>query len=209
VKIEAGYNVTFNNAQEVPIVLMLSVHPSRQHDLPTDHRIEFSPCVKPRYYLDGFGNICTRSGMANNFGTLTRRSAVPAKSGASGKCRDATRKSCRRGRKQDQTLADGKDEKAAGHNIISCPKVFCGEHCCGHHKSRAVDRPQYTLHILSRYHGPSPAEATRAPQCRRLHDLEGNGHDGILDASRRTALTHSAITLTYWSSGGSRAENPA
>jgi transglutaminase-like putative cysteine protease len=60
VKIEAGYDIAFNSAQEVPIVLMLSVHPSRQHDLLTDHRIELSPEIKSRDYLDAFGNICTR-----------------------------------------------------------------------------------------------------------------------------------------------------
>jgi transglutaminase-like putative cysteine protease len=60
VKIEAGYDIAFNFAQEVPIVLMLSVHPSRQPDLLTEHRIELSPAVKSRDYLDAFGNICTR-----------------------------------------------------------------------------------------------------------------------------------------------------
>jgi len=60
VKIEAGYDIAFNFAQEVPIVLMLSVHPSRQPDLLTDHRIELSPAVESRDYLDAFGNICTR-----------------------------------------------------------------------------------------------------------------------------------------------------
>jgi transglutaminase-like putative cysteine protease len=39
---------------------MLSVHPSRQSDLLTEHRISFSPNVASRNYLDVFGNICTR-----------------------------------------------------------------------------------------------------------------------------------------------------
>jgi hypothetical protein len=43
VRIEAGYDIAFNCAQEVPIVLMLSVHPSRQPDLLTEHRMELSP----------------------------------------------------------------------------------------------------------------------------------------------------------------------
>ncbi len=59
-KIEAGYDIAFNFAQEVPIVLMLSVHPSRQLDLLTEHRIELSPAVTSRDYLDAFGNVCTR-----------------------------------------------------------------------------------------------------------------------------------------------------
>ncbi len=59
-KIEAGYDIAFNCAEDVPVVLMLSVHPSRQPDLLTDHRIELSPAVELRDYLDAFGNICTR-----------------------------------------------------------------------------------------------------------------------------------------------------
>lgn len=42
------------------MVLMLSVHPSRQADLVTDHTIRVYPDVAPRDYLDVFGNICTR-----------------------------------------------------------------------------------------------------------------------------------------------------
>jgi transglutaminase-like putative cysteine protease len=60
VKIEAGYDIAFNCIQELPMVLMLSVHPSRQADLLTEHAIRFSPTVTPRTYLDSFGNVCTR-----------------------------------------------------------------------------------------------------------------------------------------------------
>jgi transglutaminase-like putative cysteine protease len=60
VKIEAGYDVAFNCAQNVPMLLMLSVHPSRQQDLLTEHRISFSPDTRSRDYLDAFGNVCTR-----------------------------------------------------------------------------------------------------------------------------------------------------
>ena len=59
-KIRAGYNIAFNCLEEVPILLMLSVHPSRQHDLLTDHVIQFSPNVEARNFRDAFGNICTR-----------------------------------------------------------------------------------------------------------------------------------------------------
>jgi transglutaminase-like putative cysteine protease len=59
-KIRAGYEIAFNCFQEVPMVLMLSVHPSRQADLLTDHSIRVYPDVAPRDYLDVFGNICTR-----------------------------------------------------------------------------------------------------------------------------------------------------
>jgi transglutaminase-like putative cysteine protease len=60
VKIEAGYDISFQCGQDVPIVLMLSVHPARQQDLLTEHRISFSPGVRSRNYLDIFGNVCTR-----------------------------------------------------------------------------------------------------------------------------------------------------
>ncbi|MBR0939440.1 transglutaminase family protein [Bradyrhizobium jicamae] len=59
-KIEAGYDIAFQCVQDVPMVLMLSVHPSRQQDLLIKHRIQFSPNVRARDYLDSFGNIFTR-----------------------------------------------------------------------------------------------------------------------------------------------------
>jgi transglutaminase-like putative cysteine protease len=59
-KIRAGYDIAFNCFQDVPMILMLSVHPSRQRDLRTDQRIRLSPDVDARDYLDVFGNICTR-----------------------------------------------------------------------------------------------------------------------------------------------------
>jgi transglutaminase-like putative cysteine protease len=59
-KIRAGYHIAFECYQNTPITLMLSVHPDRQPDLLGEHRITFSPSVASRYYLDTFGNICTR-----------------------------------------------------------------------------------------------------------------------------------------------------
>ena len=60
VKIEAGYEIAFQCAHNVPMLLMLSVHPERQTDLLTEHRVCLSPDVRARDYLDAFGNICTR-----------------------------------------------------------------------------------------------------------------------------------------------------
>ena len=59
-KIRAGYNIAFESYQNTPITLMLSVHPDRQSDLLSEHRITFSPSVASRDYLDTFGNTCTR-----------------------------------------------------------------------------------------------------------------------------------------------------
>jgi transglutaminase-like putative cysteine protease len=59
-KIRAGYDIAFNCFQEVPMLLMLSVHPSRQQDLLTEHAIRFSPNAEARDFRDAFGNVCTR-----------------------------------------------------------------------------------------------------------------------------------------------------
>jgi transglutaminase-like putative cysteine protease len=59
-RIEAGYNISFQCPQETAMVLILSVHPDRQHDLLSNHAIRLSAGVTARDYLDGFGNICTR-----------------------------------------------------------------------------------------------------------------------------------------------------
>ena len=59
-KIHAGYDIAYDLPQPTSIVLMLTVHPSRAHDLLTPDDIRFSPSVESRDYLDSFGNICTR-----------------------------------------------------------------------------------------------------------------------------------------------------
>ncbi|WP_342736268.1 transglutaminase family protein [Bradyrhizobium sp. B117] len=59
-KIEVGYNIAFKCSQNVPLLLMLSVHPSRQRDLLTKDEPSFTPDVAARNYLDAFGNVCTR-----------------------------------------------------------------------------------------------------------------------------------------------------
>jgi transglutaminase-like putative cysteine protease len=59
-KIEAGYDIAFHCPNETAMILMLSVHPDRQHDFLTNHTIQFSAGVSARDYRDQFGNICTR-----------------------------------------------------------------------------------------------------------------------------------------------------
>ena len=59
-KIRAGYEIAYECPQPTPMVLMLSVHPSRMADLAAPHRITFDPPVAARDYRDDFGNICTR-----------------------------------------------------------------------------------------------------------------------------------------------------
>ncbi|MBC7584716.1 MAG: transglutaminase family protein [Tardiphaga sp.] len=59
-QIFAGYDIAFQCYQETPMILMLSIHPSREADLLTPHRVTFSQDVQARDYLDMFGNTCTR-----------------------------------------------------------------------------------------------------------------------------------------------------
>jgi hypothetical protein len=59
-KIRAGYEIAFNCLQQVPMLLMLSVHPSRRSDLLSEDKIEFLPKVQARDFKDAFGNICSR-----------------------------------------------------------------------------------------------------------------------------------------------------
>ncbi len=59
-KIRAGYNLAYDCAQPTPMVLMLSIHPSRRIDLLSDHAITFDRPLEVRDYVDGFGNVCTR-----------------------------------------------------------------------------------------------------------------------------------------------------
>jgi transglutaminase-like putative cysteine protease len=59
-QIQAGFDIAFNCPQDVPMLLMLTVHPSRRSDLLSDDKLEFSPKVQARGFQDAFGNICTR-----------------------------------------------------------------------------------------------------------------------------------------------------
>jgi transglutaminase-like putative cysteine protease len=60
VKIRAGYDIAFQCLQETPMTLALSIEPSRERDLLSDHVIRFTPDVPSRNYVDMFGNTCTR-----------------------------------------------------------------------------------------------------------------------------------------------------
>lgn len=58
--IRAGYEIAYESAFPTPMLLVLSVHPSRERDLQTPHEIVFDPPLKSRTYIDGFGNQCHR-----------------------------------------------------------------------------------------------------------------------------------------------------
>lgn len=59
-QIRAGYDIIYECPQPTPMLLALSVHPSRMDDVVGPHRIAFDPPLGATEYRDGFGNICHR-----------------------------------------------------------------------------------------------------------------------------------------------------
>ncbi|MBV8092156.1 MAG: transglutaminase family protein [Acetobacteraceae bacterium] len=58
--IRAGFRIGYDLPRPTPMILVLSVHPSRLPGLRTPHEIAFDPAISAREYRDGFGNICHR-----------------------------------------------------------------------------------------------------------------------------------------------------
>ncbi len=58
--IRIGYELTYDCLQPTPMVLMLSVHPSRLQDLVVADEMVAEPAVPIHRYRDFFGNLCTR-----------------------------------------------------------------------------------------------------------------------------------------------------
>jgi len=58
--IRAGYDIRFEAETPTPMLALLSLHPSRHHDLRTPHRIVASPDVPMFDYVDSFGNVVSR-----------------------------------------------------------------------------------------------------------------------------------------------------
>ena len=59
-RIKAGFEVIYDCPEPVPMLLTLSVHPSRRDDLETADWLKTDPVGDVRQYLDGFGNIVSR-----------------------------------------------------------------------------------------------------------------------------------------------------
>ncbi|MGH7879575.1 MAG: transglutaminase-like domain-containing protein, partial [Candidatus Binataceae bacterium] len=57
-KIRAGYEIAYDCPQPTPMILTLSVHPSRVADLVTLDRMRLDPPIIPNTYHDSFGNFC-------------------------------------------------------------------------------------------------------------------------------------------------------
>ena len=59
-RILAGFDLVFDCVQPTPLVLLLSVHPSREKDLLCSARLDFSPHVRANQFTDNFGNRAKR-----------------------------------------------------------------------------------------------------------------------------------------------------
>src|SRR3954462_510452 len=57
-QIRAGYEISYDCPQRTPMILALSVHPSRFSDLLTPDRMRLDPPIPANTYHDGFGNFC-------------------------------------------------------------------------------------------------------------------------------------------------------
>src|SRR5437016_4737271 len=58
--IRIGYDVVFDLPAPTPMLLMLSVHPSRFGSLRGPERLSVEPFVPMTSYVDAFGNTCSR-----------------------------------------------------------------------------------------------------------------------------------------------------
>jgi transglutaminase-like putative cysteine protease len=59
-RIRAGYEISFDCPQTTPMLLVVSVHPSRAGDLLTPGIITAEPALRLSTYHDRFDNLCTR-----------------------------------------------------------------------------------------------------------------------------------------------------
>jgi transglutaminase-like putative cysteine protease len=58
--IRLGYDIQFDLPSDVPFVSLVSVHPSRSHDLREPDEVTVEPATPVTCYTDTFGNRCTR-----------------------------------------------------------------------------------------------------------------------------------------------------
>ena len=59
-RIHAGFEIAYDCPAPTPMLLALSVHPSRRDDLETPDWLRTDPNLEVRQYLDAYGNICSR-----------------------------------------------------------------------------------------------------------------------------------------------------
>src|ERR1700756_1926525 len=59
-EIKAGFEITYAAQQPTPMVIMLSIHPSRYSDIVGTETIIAEPDTPIGFYRDSFGNVCGR-----------------------------------------------------------------------------------------------------------------------------------------------------
>lgn len=66
-----GYKIVYECPQPTPMVLLLRVHLTQQAHLRRPDEIVISPAVPIQTYIDGFGNLCSRTTAPAGFVTLS------------------------------------------------------------------------------------------------------------------------------------------
>src|SRR5438105_13792391 len=79
-EIKVGFEISYAAAQPTPMVIMLSIHPSRFSDIVGTETIVADPNVPIGFYRDSFGNVCGRL-VAPAGGVTLRGSALVRDSG--------------------------------------------------------------------------------------------------------------------------------
>src|SRR6266404_3549133 len=79
-EIKVGFEISYAAAQPTPMVIMLSIHPSRFSDIVGTETIIAEPDVPIGFYRDSFGNVCGRL-VAPGGGVSLRGSALVRDSG--------------------------------------------------------------------------------------------------------------------------------
>src|SRR5262249_46575262 len=81
-EIRVGFEISYAAAQPTPMVIMLSIHPSRYSVIVGPERIVAEPDVRIGFYGDSFGNACGRrvapaGGVTLRGDALVRDSGLP------------------------------------------------------------------------------------------------------------------------------------
>src|SRR6201995_3241221 len=75
-EIKVGFEITYAAAAPTPMLIMLSIHPSRYSDIIGTESIVTEPDVPIGFYRDSFGNVCGRLVAPAGGGTLKRHALV-------------------------------------------------------------------------------------------------------------------------------------
>src|SRR5580704_13846106 len=81
-EIKVGFEITYAAPAATPMVIMLSIHPSRYSDIVGTECITAEPNVPIGFYRDSFGNVCGRlvapaGGVTLRGNALVRDSGLP------------------------------------------------------------------------------------------------------------------------------------